>query len=119
MQNLTPENPLVTGFNSNFAAKLDHLIEVRCWFTLSDSIEVLHVDQLVEVGKARVGHPVLWPLHHMWQITQSLVPGLEYWWHSHKTNTNKQLHLNLNIMHRKNFESFLSVHFVMHLYLQL
>ena len=51
------------------------LVEVGCGLTLSHSIEVLHIDELVGEGEARVGYTVLRPLHHMWQVPQSLVPG--------------------------------------------
>ena len=53
--------------------QLTHLVEVWRGFTLSNSIEVLHIDQLVWVHEARVGYFVLWPLCHMRQVTQSQI----------------------------------------------
>ena len=51
-----------------------HLVEIGCWFGLPDTIEVLHIDQLVVQCKASISHPVLRPLSHMWEVPQSLIP---------------------------------------------
>ena len=51
-----------------------YLVEVWCGFTLSNTIEVLHIDKLVVETEARIGHTVLRPLRHVRQVTQSLVP---------------------------------------------
>lgn len=55
-----------------------YLVEVWCWFSLTDSVEILHVDQLIVIAKPRVSNNVLWPACDVGKVPQSEVaPAIE------------------------------------------
>jgi len=49
------------------------LVEIRVWFRLAHTVEVVHVDELKVKEEAGVGHAVLRPKTHVRQIAKPLV----------------------------------------------
>lgn len=49
------------------------LVKVRIGFRLSDSVEILHVDELEVVGQTWVGRLKLWPTLNMRQVSKLLI----------------------------------------------